>query len=445
MSRDIENIINERVREEKSKSTPSRSHPFNLGSGLEQLIVISLPLDLVILNHENHRLTAQFIDSGKLQGDPTSKENQLIIQAQLAKTEKFNSLKAELKELGQQEPGLITPGGFLVNGNTRCAALRELKEEGKSNLSTIDVAVLPKGVTAGEITDIEIRLQMVRLTHQDYTFTNSLLMMKKFKANDKSDKEVAKAWNWIRNGEKKVKKRMRILDIIEDVRKKTSPSLPYSFFDQKETVLSDLDDAVEALIKDGEIENAESIKNQRLLGIFLGLNKDQIRSIDEEFLYDLYKKLPPDTEASNKIKELHQIKDHDPDFDDSEPDDSEPDDNEFIDTGQLLDEILKTDDLLVDDDINFELKNPTIDQLRDEFGSETDRKVNAERRKSRQQELHTSLSTIRSDISELRALLPERATEESFKTKDFGFMLKITEEELKKLNQEFEILTSKKN
>ena len=440
MSRDIEKIINERVREEKSKSTPSRSHPFNLGNGLEQLTVISLPLDLVILNHENHRLTAQFIDSGKLQGDPTSKENQLIIQAQLAKTEKFNSLKAELKELGQQEPGLITPGGFLVNGNTRCAALRELKEEGKSNVSTIDVAVLPKGVTAGEITDIEIRLQMVRLTHQDYTFTNSLLMMKKFKANDKSDKEVAKAWNWIRNGEKKVKKRMRILDIIEDVRNKTSPSLPYSFFDQKETVLSDLDDAVEALIKDGEIENAESLKNQRLLGIFLGLNKDQIRSIDEEFLYDLYKKIPPDTEASNKIKELHQIKGHDPDFDDSELDDGE-----FIDTGKLLDEILKTEDLLIDDDINFEPKNPIIDQLRDEFGSETDRKVNAERRKSRQQELHTSLSTIRADISELVTLLPERVSEESFKIGDFKFALKKTEEEIKKLNQQFEKLTSKKN
>ena len=100
---------------------------------------------------------------------------------------------------------------------------------------------------------------------------------------------------------------------------------------------------------------------------------------------------------------------------------------------------------MIDDDINFEPKNPIIDQLRDEFGSETDRKVNAERRKSRQQELHTSLSTIRADISELVTLLPERVSEESFKIGDFKFALKKTEEEIKKLNQQFEKLTSKKN
>ena len=107
----------------------------------------------------------------------------------MARTEKFQSLKQELLDLGQQEPGLITRDGLLVNGNTRCAALMELQKEGKISGATIDVAVLPSSVTSHEITDIEIRLQMVRLTHQDYSFSNSLLMMRKYLNTGKTEKK----------------------------------------------------------------------------------------------------------------------------------------------------------------------------------------------------------------------------------------------------------------
>jgi len=434
MGRTAEDIIRERISEEEAKSKPSRSQRFDFGGTVQQLTIISLPLEYVKLNHLNHRLSAQLDDSGSLIGNPTNPENQKILQQYLSNTEKFQSLKQEILDLGQQEPGLITLDGLLVNGNTRCAALLELQKEGKLSGATIDVAVLPSSVNPREITDIEIRLQMVRLTHQDYSFTNSLLMMKKYLDSGKTEKEVAKAWNWQRGGEKKVLKRMRVLQIIEETRALSHQKLPYSFFDKKETIFLDLDDGIQTLQKSGEVTEAESLKNQRILAIFLQLNKDQIRAVDEEFIYEVYEKLSPDSTAHKAIEENIEQSPIDEDFEDDAP-------SKTINVRNILLSILNSENFIIDGDLNPDNELEVAKQLEDEFKSETDRLVNAERRKNRNEELHITLSSIREDIKEVRELLPHRISEKGFKISDLKYALKKANDELGKLQKQFDELS----
>ena len=101
--------------------------------------------------------------------------------------------------MGQEQPGLITQEGLLVNGNTRVAALREL------NIDHVEVAVLTNNVTETDILDMEMSLQVTDLVHQDYTFTNELLLMKRFLDAGNSEKALAKKMGWMNRGIVKVK------------------------------------------------------------------------------------------------------------------------------------------------------------------------------------------------------------------------------------------------
>jgi ParB-like chromosome segregation protein Spo0J len=55
----------------------------------------------------------------------------------------YTALQEELEDFGQKEPGIISPYGILVDGNTRCAALRDLGEK------NIRVGVLPTDTSEG--------------------------------------------------------------------------------------------------------------------------------------------------------------------------------------------------------------------------------------------------------------------------------------------------------
>ena len=198
-NREIEQIIDQRIKASLEEGRPSRSQTVPIGNELKSLPVISLPVTFPIFNHNNHRLSAQIKDSDlhkKIFDNPYSDASQKLILELLSETEEFTKLKDELKNLGQRDPGLINRNGILVNGNTRCAALRLLNIEGVDNAKSIDVAVLPEGITEPDIADIEMELQMRKLTHQSYTFTNELLFMKNYKSSGKSDNELVSAMGW---------------------------------------------------------------------------------------------------------------------------------------------------------------------------------------------------------------------------------------------------------
>jgi hypothetical protein len=176
------------------------------------LPVITIKPEFLLLNHDNSRLSAQLFDHPKrsiVQQQPTSDEAQKVLTELLRSTEQYPRLRDELKEMGQVYPGLISRDGLLINGNTRVAALRELGKPG------VEVAVLPEDAVASDFLDLEMALQMRRLTHQDYTFTNGLLLLEKYRSFGHTDKQLAQKMGWIRGSKKKIAEATQLLDLVK--------------------------------------------------------------------------------------------------------------------------------------------------------------------------------------------------------------------------------------
>ena len=266
--------------DEYKRNDGKRTAEINFRGSKKYLPVVTLTPNILLLNHNNARLSAQLVDHpdrDKVFQNPTSVDSQKILEQLLRSTEKYSELKVQLENLRQQNPGLITIDGLLVNGNTRVVALRELGVPG------VDVAVLPIDTNSMDLLEIEMSLQMTRLLHQDYTFTNELLLMDKYVKAGHSNQQLATMMGWIRGGQKKVEQRLRILAIVEEIRRLSATYLPYHVFDSKEEHLKDLDKEYQDLKNSGDIEAAERMMWSRIAAIFLGVNKDQVRTIDDFF------------------------------------------------------------------------------------------------------------------------------------------------------------------
>jgi hypothetical protein len=247
------------------------------------LEVITINPEVPLLNPDNSRLRAQLLQHplhSVVATNPTSPEAQKILAGLLASTEKFDDLKKQLLDFKQQEPGLVSREGLLVNGNTRLTAIREL------GLTGFDVAVLPADATNDDFFDIEMSLQLRNLVHQDYTFTNQLLLVDShLRRTDHNEKATINAMQWRRDGLKKLRLSQGHLGIIEEIRS-MNPQLKYEFFDKRAEFIKNLFDEYTKLSEHSPAA-AEHTKLSRILALLVGLNKDEIREIDEDFLEDL--------------------------------------------------------------------------------------------------------------------------------------------------------------
>src|SRR3954451_11352985 len=160
--------------------------------GSQVLPVISMPVKLLSYNPGTHRIRAQrTLDAARdrqLDEAPYSEEAQAylhhLLRGDPTDPDKvdptFEALREDLDKHGQTDPGIITRSGILVNGNTRCAALREINQE------TIRVGVLPSDAGHEDIDAVELTLQLRREYKRDYTFVNALLAI---------DERVKAGWN----------------------------------------------------------------------------------------------------------------------------------------------------------------------------------------------------------------------------------------------------------
>jgi hypothetical protein len=270
----------ETLLESYKESKEKRTETFDYQDRPKTLEVIRIDPNALLLNHDNSRVKAQLLDHPSrriVEQDPTSVEAQEVLATLLRETEKFKALKEELKILGQKQVGLISRDGLLVNGNTRVVALRDL------GISGVDVAVLPRDAGPREFLDLEMSLQMAQLTHQDYTFTNELLLIERYKDFGHNDLDIARKMNWLRNGKKKVDQKFQLLSLVKELRDTANPPLAYSTFDAKKQHLIDLNDEYQMMISSGDVQGAERMKWGRFISMFLQVNKDQTRVIKDDF------------------------------------------------------------------------------------------------------------------------------------------------------------------
>ncbi|MGW5736113.1 MULTISPECIES: hypothetical protein [Streptomyces] len=254
--------------------------------------VVDLPLSGLFFNPGTHRIRAQQShDSTRdedLKKDPWASGSQdylgFLLQAEPTdpnvRDTKFDALKESLAQFGQNDPGLVTHHGVLVNGNTRAAALREL------GVQTMRVGVLPESFTWAEINAVELSIQLRKDHRRDYSYINRLLAMEEQASLGRTPEQIAK---WFRIQTRTYHQERWILSTIQELieRSKSGGDVALRLVDwegaqERLRELQRLYVKLEGLDRD----QAEVLKEWRLAAILLGFSKTDVRHIDEDFLKD---------------------------------------------------------------------------------------------------------------------------------------------------------------
>jgi hypothetical protein len=397
------------------------------GKPMDLKVVRVSPI-LPLLNHENSRVSAQLKNHPLrdiVYKDPTSKEAQDVLAEILSKTDKFSDLKEELKHHGQVNAGIITRQGVLVNGNTRLVAARMADLEG------FDVAVLPADATSEDCFDIEMSLQLRKLTHQDYTLTNRLLLVARYtERGGHSDDELIKRMGWIRGGRKKLALHRQMLGLIEEIRDASPTPLDYQFFDTKEQMLKDLLEKYDALSSES-FQEAQDMKWMRVLGMVLGVNKDQVRAIDEDFMEDNLAQRVSGNSAGTFLEQFERVAQGDP-LD--ELLDSQSSNEPQVDFRAAVSQVL-SETVEPSGHMNAEaLEN--FHELTKQMRAGAEAVIEQEKQNNSRMEPSERLAEARMRVEDIADRLPELFKDGSFDRRKFEFETKKVLKAVNQLNEE---------
>ncbi|MGV0772884.1 hypothetical protein [Mycobacterium syngnathidarum] len=240
------------------------------------LEVIEIPLELPVLNPDSFRIApalAEHPQADVVKADPYSPEAQHIVTDLVRKAHRqADALKDSLID-GQDQPGVITRKGKLVNANSRCVLLRELRTEGRIATSTLRVAVLPSDVTEPEELELESILQKQREHKDEYNLVSELMMLKKLhEGAGLSDAAIAKR---LRTRPSRIGDLRDALDLMERARRLTNPPMPLSAFiterDQRQNWLELLGNVREIDARDGRPAGDLAIQRW-MIAYVLGFN-----------------------------------------------------------------------------------------------------------------------------------------------------------------------------
>lgn len=253
------------------------------------LYVISMPVEMLYFNPDTHRIRAQrTLDPGRnktLEEDPWGPEAQDYLRDLLKQRPSnpdqtdpdFIALMDELDDSGQREPGIVSPHGILVDGNTRAAALREL------GVANIRVGVLPEDTSRQDINDVELSLQLRKDRRREYSYINRLIAIDEELARGRSEADVAKDFNiklatlqrdrWVY---------ALILEAIDRSKTADGASLRLIDFEQHQEKLRELHrDYTKLATTDPDAANR--LKQSRLAMVLLDYPKTSLRLAEADF------------------------------------------------------------------------------------------------------------------------------------------------------------------
>ncbi|MFF0545334.1 hypothetical protein ACFYTF_21105 [Nocardia thailandica] len=258
-------------------------------NGQKHLDVISMPVHMLTLNPETHRIRAQRsfdpAREAQLAAAPWSGESQEYLRLLLSRKPSnpeqedpdYLTLLDELKQSGQREPGIISPDGILVDGNTRCVALREL------GVQEIQVGVLPGDTSWADINEVELGLQLRKDKRRDYTYINRLIAIDEQIRQGRLPEEVARAFNI---QQRTLEGDRWVFGVILDAIKRSTAGeglqLRLIDFEEHQEKLRELYRDFEKVAK-VDPDAGELLKESRLQAILLGHAKTTVRLVEADF------------------------------------------------------------------------------------------------------------------------------------------------------------------
>lgn len=282
----VKATVTERV--EQAKAEAGAKITVDWRNGQRHLDVISMPVKLLYLNPVTHRVRAQRsidpVRNRELTDNPWGDVGQDYLAHLLSRKPSnpdqrdpdFETLVEELRASGQREPGIISPHGVLVDGNTRCVALRELGEQ------HILVGVLPSDTTWQDVNNVELRLQLRRDKRREYTYINRLMAIEEQLSDGHRAEDVARNFNikpTTLQGDRWV------YGLIREAIARSSHgdvSLREIDFEEHQEKLRELYREYSKLVATDR-DAAEQLKESRLAAILLGNAKTTVRLVESDF------------------------------------------------------------------------------------------------------------------------------------------------------------------
>ncbi|MFF1738543.1 transcriptional regulator [Streptomyces mirabilis] len=254
----------------------------------KHLHVISMPVDMLYFNPATHRIRAQLTLDPKRKGilevEPWGEEAQSYLHDLLRcnpsnpnQTDPdYTALQEELED-GQREPGIITPDGILVDGNTRCAALRDLGEP------HIRVGILPEDTSYLDINSVELSLQLRRDKRRPYTYINRLIAIEDELGGGRREEDVARDFNIKTSTLHQDRWVYQLINEAID-RSKTAgdAALRLVDFEEQQEKLRELYRDFTKLAKT-DPDAAEQLKESRLAMVVLNYPKTTVRLAESDF------------------------------------------------------------------------------------------------------------------------------------------------------------------
>ncbi|MCY0929741.1 transcriptional regulator [Streptomyces sp. H27-H1] len=286
--------------DENRAQVEKRLEEISAGGGLQETLtvewrtkpivveVIDMPIDQVYFNPATHRIRAQrSFDPEQdrlLTENPWGEAGQgylrYLLQALPSSPDKrdpdFDELKKSLEDYRQNEPGLITRDGILVNGNTRVAALRLL------GVRSVRVGVLPETCDWDDINAVELSLQLRHDTRRPYSYINRLLTIEEQINSGRPLAAIAKDF---RIREETAEQDRWVLATLRDLvtRSKTGTvQLRLMDFEDQQEKLRELHRVYAKTVRQNPAQ-ADLLKENRLALIVLDFSKTDVRLADVDF------------------------------------------------------------------------------------------------------------------------------------------------------------------
>jgi hypothetical protein len=299
-------LIKKKVEEVKAAGGTRETVTVDWNEQQAHVEVIDLPLNGLYFNPGTHRIRAQRshdpVRDEALEKDPWSAESQdylkFLLQASPTdpnlRDPDFDKLKESLHQFGQNDPGLVTHHGVLVNRNTRAAALREL------GMQTMRVGVLPESFTWADINAVELSLQLRKDHRRDYSYINRLLAMEEQASLGRTPEQIAKEFRiQVRTYHQERWILSTIRELIDRSKQAGGVALRLVDWEGAQERLKELH-RLYVKLESVDRDQAEVLKELRLAAILLEFSKTDVRHIDEGFLKGKYleRTLPATLKAS---------------------------------------------------------------------------------------------------------------------------------------------------
>jgi hypothetical protein len=286
-----EKLVADRVRAALAEGGGQESLQIEWRESPKSLPVISMPLGLLLYNPDTHRIKAQrdFDANGDtaIQNRPWGPEAQKYLDFLLSALPNdpskmdpaFDKLREDLESYGQKEPGIITPSGILVNGNSRCAALR------RGSTQQMRVAVLPPDWGWLDVATVERELQMRKDFRREYSFVNTLIALDEA-IRDVGAEAAIKSFRMTKTGfNRSVWVLQTLRDLVDRSVSGEGSFLNLREFENDQGKLEELYRSYGATSKVDPVA-AEIMKESRLLTLLLDKSKTDIRFVTERFIPD---------------------------------------------------------------------------------------------------------------------------------------------------------------